>query len=82
MTQKGKERPGKPWHKNHLYRMLRNPVYIGKVEYKGEVYEGEHEGIIDMELRALRHLHGHRVHEAPWSALPLLQLPPGHAYGL
>jgi len=47
VTQKGKERPGKPWHKNHIYRMLRNPVYMGKVEYKGQVYEGEHDAIID-----------------------------------
>jgi site-specific DNA recombinase len=50
VSKKGKERPGKPWHKNHLYRLLRNPVYIGKVEYKGEVYNGEHEPIIDMDL--------------------------------
>ena len=50
VTQKGTERPGKPWHKNYLYRMLRNPVYIGKVEYRDEVYEGEQEPIIDKVL--------------------------------
>ena len=50
VTKKGKERPGKPWHKNHLYRMLHNPVYLGKVQYKGEVYEGEQEPIIDQAL--------------------------------
>lgn len=50
VTQKGKERLGKPWHKNHIYRMIRNPVYIGKVRYKDEVYEGEQDSIIDTEL--------------------------------
>ena len=49
-TQKGRVRPGGRWHKNYIYRMLRNPVYIGKVQYKGEVYEGEHEPIIDQRL--------------------------------
>ena len=50
VTLKGKKRPGRAWHKNHLYRLLHNPVYIGKVQYKGEVYEGEHDAIIDMQL--------------------------------
>ena len=49
-TRNGKTRPGKPWHKNYVYRLIRNPVYIGKVEYKGEVYAGEHDPIIDLGL--------------------------------
>ena len=49
-TRNGKTRPGKPWHKNYVYRLIRNPVYIGKVEYKGEIYEGEQDPIIDMDL--------------------------------
>jgi len=36
--------------KNQLYRMLRNPIYIGKVEYDGKVYVGQHEPIIDREV--------------------------------
>ena len=36
--------------KNQLYRMLRNPLYIGKVEYDGKVYPGQHEAIIDRDL--------------------------------
>jgi len=50
VTKKGKERKGKPWHKNHIYRMIRNPVYVGKVQYKDEVYDGEHEPIVDHDL--------------------------------
>jgi site-specific DNA recombinase len=49
-TLKGELKHGGRWHKNYLYRMLRNPVYIGKVKYKGEVYDGEHEPIIDNRL--------------------------------
>ena len=36
--------------KNQLYRMLRNPIYIGKVEYDGKVYPGRHEPIIGADL--------------------------------
>jgi site-specific DNA recombinase len=50
VTKKGTKRPGQTWHKNNIYRMLRNPLYIGKVEYKGEIYAGEHEPIIDQAL--------------------------------
>ncbi len=33
-----------------LYGLLANPVYIGKARHKGEVYDGEHEPLIDEEL--------------------------------
>ncbi len=49
-TQKGALQPGQAWHKNYVYRMLRSPIYIGKVEYKGEVYAGEQDPIIDLTL--------------------------------
>ncbi len=49
-TKKGRVQPGKPWHKNYVYRLLRNPVYIGQVEYKGETYEGEHDPIVEKSL--------------------------------
>jgi len=32
--------------KNALYQLLTNPVYVGKVRYKTEVHDGEHEGIV------------------------------------
>jgi site-specific DNA recombinase len=50
VTQKGKQRPGRPWNKAHIYRLLGNPVCIGKVSHKGEIFEGEHEGIIEQAL--------------------------------
>lgn len=39
-------RSGKQWLKTSLSNMLHNPVYVGKVRSHGEVYEGQHEGIV------------------------------------
>ncbi|RMF21152.1 MAG: recombinase family protein, partial [Deltaproteobacteria bacterium] len=46
-TKKGTQRGGRPFNKNTLYGLLTNVAYVGKVRYKHEVYEGEHEGIVD-----------------------------------
>jgi site-specific DNA recombinase len=49
MTRKKTIRGGQPFNKNNLYYLLRNVVYAGKVCYRGEVYPGEHQGIVDQE---------------------------------
>lgn len=36
--------------RGHLYRILRNPVYIGQITHKGQVYPGNHPPIIKDEL--------------------------------
>ena len=41
-------RDGKPWTTRHIDAMLRNVAYAGKVSYKGEIFEGEHEGLVDI----------------------------------
>ena len=46
----GKVIGGKPFNKATLYNHLVNPVYIGKITHKGEVYEGEHEAVIEPEI--------------------------------
>ena len=48
-----------------LYNLLTNPVYIGKVTLKGEVYDGEHEGIIKPALfeEVQRTLNENSVHK-------------------
>jgi len=46
-TAKGKTRPGTPITKAHIYRMLNNPKYIGKVAHRREIYDGEHPALID-----------------------------------
>ena len=50
ITRKGIERGGTPFDKNSLSRLLSNIIYIGKVNYRGTIYEGEHEAIVDEKL--------------------------------
>ena len=41
---------GKDWSVHHIYRMLNNYTYIGKIYYKGEVFDGKQERIISDKL--------------------------------
>ena len=41
---------GKPYPKKRIEDILKNPVYMGKVQYEGELYDGKHEPIISEEL--------------------------------
>ncbi|OPZ86040.1 MAG: DNA-invertase hin [bacterium ADurb.Bin429] len=47
VTRDGKVKEGGMLDRPNLHRLLTNVVYIGKVEYEGETFEGEHEAIID-----------------------------------
>ncbi len=38
------------WCKASVLRALQNPVYIGKIPYQNELFDGEHEAIIDPEI--------------------------------
>jgi len=49
-TKKGTAEGGRPYDKNVLYGMLRNVAYLGKLKYKSEVHEGEHEPIISRDV--------------------------------
>jgi site-specific DNA recombinase len=48
-TVQGAERGGKPFSRGHLYRLLSNPIYIGQIAHKGELYPGQHPPLIDAE---------------------------------
>lgn len=39
-------RKKKAWVNTYVARILKNPVYVGDVEYKGEIFKGEHEAIV------------------------------------
>jgi site-specific DNA recombinase len=41
-----KEWGNRPFSRGHLYKMLSNPIYAGKIAHKGEQYQGQHEAII------------------------------------
>jgi len=47
-TQKnGRVVGGRPFSRGNLYQLLSNPIYIGRVRYQDETYEGEQDAIID-----------------------------------
>jgi len=39
-------RNGKTWKKNQIDYMLRNPIYIGKIQWNNSIYNGIHQAII------------------------------------
>lgn len=40
----------KPIHsRGKIYHLLANPIYIGKIRHQGQLYDGEHQAIIDTE---------------------------------
>ncbi len=49
-TQTGQAKGGRPFDKGTLYALLTNPLYIGKIRHKTELFQGEHEPIVDAEL--------------------------------
>ncbi|QDV62643.1 recombinase family protein [Crateriforma conspicua] len=49
-TKKGTQRGGKLFDKTNVHTLLINPTYIGKVRYRDEVHEGEHQAIVDTSL--------------------------------
>jgi hypothetical protein len=38
---------GGPWRQSTVSGILRNPVYVGRIRYDGEVFAGQHEPLID-----------------------------------
>ena len=36
-----------PFRTGHLYTILRNPLYVGQVQHKGQTYPGDHPGTVD-----------------------------------
>ena len=46
----GEIRKTSPFGRGNLYHLLSNPIYIGKVRHQDNVYDGQHQAIIDQEL--------------------------------
>jgi len=47
LSKKGQPMGGLPFDKGSLHRLLTNPLYIGRIRHKEEIFDGEHEPIID-----------------------------------
>ena len=45
----GRRSGGTAFSRGHLYLILSNPIYIGRIPHQGRSYEGEHDAIIDAE---------------------------------
>jgi len=45
----GRQCGGTAFSRGHLYLIISNPIYIGRIPHRGQSYEGEHEAIIDAE---------------------------------
>ena len=44
-----KDNYGIEYRREMIKRLLKNPIYLGKVKHKNELYEGQHPAIIDQE---------------------------------
>ena len=47
LSAKGRLTGGRPFTRGHLYKLLSNPIYIGRVPHKRASHPGTHEAIID-----------------------------------
>ncbi|AGH97692.1 recombinase family protein [Micavibrio aeruginosavorus] len=47
VSQKGHKHGAVSFSRGMLYKILRNPVYVGKISHKADVYDGQHAAIID-----------------------------------
>ena len=45
----GKPTGGGPFSRGQLHKILTNPIYVGRLSHKGRVYNGQHQGIVDVE---------------------------------
>jgi site-specific DNA recombinase len=50
VTRKGKVRQGEQYNKKRIAALLKNPIYIGKIQYEENLYEGEHEAIVEPQV--------------------------------
>ena len=48
-TANGIERGGRPFSRGHIHRLLSNPIYVGEIAHKGQLYSGQHPALIDTE---------------------------------
>ena len=49
-TTNGAERGSKPFSRGHIYRLLSNLIYTGRIAHKGQLYPGQHQALIADEI--------------------------------
>jgi DNA invertase Pin-like site-specific DNA recombinase len=50
VSQKGNAREGRLMDKGYIYKLIKNPIYVGQIVHKDEIHPGLHESIIDKKL--------------------------------
>jgi DNA invertase Pin-like site-specific DNA recombinase len=50
MTTRAGASGGRSFSRGHLYRILSNPIYVGQIKHKDQVFPGNHPPIIDLDL--------------------------------
>ncbi len=71
----GRRTGGKPFSRGHLYAILANPIYVGRVGHKGRVHEGQHPAIVDqatwdaVQAKLASNRHQHRRQQASSESL-------------
>ena len=46
----GRSTGGGPLSRGHIYKILSNPIYIGRIAHKGQVHQGQHQSIVPQDL--------------------------------
>ncbi len=46
----GRSTGGGLFSRGHVYKLLSNPIYVGRIAYKGQIYEGHHPPIVTLDL--------------------------------
>ena len=71
----GRRTGGKPFSRGHLYAILANPIYAGRLAHKGWVHEGQHPAIVDqatwdaVQAKLASNYHQHRREQASSESL-------------
>ena len=76
LSQAGRKTGGTVHSRGALYNILRNRIYLGEIEHKGQVYPGEHEAIVPRELwervQARLRVNDNAHKNRSWAAMPSL----------
>ena len=46
----GRSTGGGPLSRGHIYKILSNPIYVGRIAHKGQGHEGQHKPIVPQDL--------------------------------
>lgn len=50
VTEAGRTIGGRAFSRGALFHLLKNPIYLGKIRHKDQVYDGNHDAIVDQAL--------------------------------